>query len=72
MKYGEITLDEPEEDKDRKLDLTATVLAVLEDAVARNAPAALDIENMTRVLCDDSNIVFNYDRVCSVIGVFSK
>jgi len=48
MKYGEITLDEPDEDNDRKIGVAAvaTALAFLEDAATRKAPADLYIENI--------------------------
>ena len=49
MKYGEITLDEPDEDNDRKIGVAAvvaTALAFLKDAATRKAPADLYIENI--------------------------
>jgi hypothetical protein len=52
MKYGEITLDEPEEDKDRKIGVAAvaTALGFLEDAATRKAPVDLYMENIFRLL----------------------
>ena len=48
MKYGEITLDEPDEDKDRKIGVAAvaTALAFLEDAATPKELADLYIENI--------------------------